>query len=168
MTTHQIRTALLTVILGASGLFASQPRNAFFGREKAFDQAGAFKKGDLTGDGLVDMRDVMFLVESLYWKGPNAPSFSSADLNRDKRVDERDIVVLLSHIFLQGPLPKFADRISDEEISDEDLAEIRLLAKKVGIDLKEADTKKCVVAVLFGPAPYLRPLVGDALLLAVG
>ncbi len=51
--------------------------------------------GDLNGDGMVDMKDVLTGMIA-FWSYPGRAKWNPyADLNRDGRVDMRDIVAIL-------------------------------------------------------------------------
>ena len=63
------------------------------------------KKGDLTGDGQVDIGDVIFLVNYLYRSGPAPNPPDIGDVNCDGTTDLGDIVYLVNYLYQNGPPP---------------------------------------------------------------
>ncbi|HKC26084.1 MAG TPA: dockerin type I domain-containing protein [Thermoanaerobaculia bacterium] len=61
-------------------------------------------KGDVNGDGAIDVSDVFALVNFLYSGGP--PPVGIADLNADGNVNVADVFYLASFLFAGGPPPK--------------------------------------------------------------
>ncbi|HKC24974.1 MAG TPA: GC-type dockerin domain-anchored protein [Thermoanaerobaculia bacterium] len=59
--------------------------------------------GDATGDGVVDVSDVFYLINSLFAGGP-AP-VGCADVNGDIMVDVNDVFYLINFLFAGGPPP---------------------------------------------------------------
>jgi len=59
-------------------------------------------RGDLTGNGSVEMGDVLFLINYLFKQGP-APLSSVGDVNCDRVVDLGDILFLISYLYKNGP-----------------------------------------------------------------
>ena len=77
---------------------------AVFCSERA-DIFQTYKKGDATGDGIVDVADVVFLLNYLY-KGGGAPNpLGRGDANTDGIVDVADVVYLLNYLYKGGPAP---------------------------------------------------------------
>ncbi len=61
--------------------------------------------GDCTGDGAVDVADVVFLINYLY-KGEEAPNpYGRGDVNRDCIIDVADIVYLINYLYRSGDAP---------------------------------------------------------------
>ena len=61
--------------------------------------------GDCTGDGIVDIGDVVFSINYLY-KAGEAPSPSqSGDVTGDCLIDVGDIVYLINYLYKNGPAP---------------------------------------------------------------
>jgi len=61
--------------------------------------------GDVTGDGLVDMTDVLHLINYLYKNGPIPDPSLTGDVNYDGAMDLGDILYLISYIYKGGPAP---------------------------------------------------------------
>jgi hypothetical protein len=65
--------------------------------------------GDASGDGLVDIDDIVFLVEWMFGGGPAPEPLVSGDVHRtdcpDVVVDIDDVVYLVEYIFGGGPAP---------------------------------------------------------------
>ncbi len=61
--------------------------------------------GDGTGDSVVDVADVVFLINYLY-RGGNAPNpYGRGDCNRDCQVDVADVVYLINFLYRAGAAP---------------------------------------------------------------
>jgi hypothetical protein len=63
------------------------------------------KKGDLTGDGQVDIGDVVYLINYLYRSGPAPNPPDIGDVNCDGTTDLGDVVYLVSYLYHGGPPP---------------------------------------------------------------
>lgn len=63
------------------------------------------KRGDLNGDGNVDIADLTYLVSYLYKNGTAPNPLEVADVNGDGSVNEGDIAYLTSYLFAGGPAP---------------------------------------------------------------
>jgi hypothetical protein len=61
------------------------------------------KCGDANGDDVVDIADIVFLLNYVFYSG--APPRGLADVNGDGVVDISDIVWLINFIFYAGPAP---------------------------------------------------------------
>ncbi len=61
--------------------------------------------GDVTGDGEVDIADVIYLIHYLYLGGPSPDPLFLGDVNCDDLVNIGDVVYLLNYLFLGGPEP---------------------------------------------------------------
>ena len=62
--------------------------------------------GDVNGDGLVDLGDVVFLINYLYKQGPPPQPIEVGDVNGDCVVDLGDVVYLINYLFKNGPAPQ--------------------------------------------------------------
>ena len=61
--------------------------------------------GDCTGDGVVDVADVVLLINYLY-KGEESPNpYGKGDPNRDCIIDVADLVYLINYLYKNGPAP---------------------------------------------------------------
>jgi len=61
--------------------------------------------GDCTGDGIVDVGDVVFLVNYLYKNGSAPDPAEAGDCNCDATVDLGDVVYLINYLYKQGSPP---------------------------------------------------------------
>ena len=66
---------------------------------------GAWMAGDVTGDLVVDIADVVFLINYLYKFGPAPDPPERGDLNGDSEVTLADIVYLINYLYRAGPPP---------------------------------------------------------------
>jgi hypothetical protein len=64
-----------------------------------------FKPGDVNGDQLVDVGDVVYLINYLFKSGPIPNPLLSGDTNCDSNVDIGDVVFLINYLFRSGPAP---------------------------------------------------------------
>ena len=61
--------------------------------------------GDATGDGVIDIADVVYLVTYLFLYGPAPDPLWLGDANCDGVVNIADAVYLVTYLFLGGPPP---------------------------------------------------------------
>ncbi len=61
--------------------------------------------GDVNGDGLVNITDVVYLLEYIFAGGPPPVIDVAADVNCDGYVNIADVVYLIDYIFAGGPEP---------------------------------------------------------------
>jgi hypothetical protein len=61
--------------------------------------------GDATGDGLMDIDDVVYLVYFIFLGGPEPVPLWVGDVNCDGVIDIDDVVYLIECIFFFGPCP---------------------------------------------------------------
>ncbi|MGB3093492.1 MAG: dockerin type I repeat-containing protein, partial [Candidatus Zixiibacteriota bacterium] len=62
--------------------------------------------GDVTGDGTINLGDVVFLINFLFRGGPSPQPVSSGDVNGDCEVNLGDVVYLINYLFRAGPRPR--------------------------------------------------------------
>jgi len=67
---------------------------------------GGATAGDLTGDGKVNIADVVFLIDYLFKQGPPPIPPEMADFNRDGAVNSADVVYLIDYLFKGGSAPQ--------------------------------------------------------------
>ena len=65
----------------------------------------AFKRGDATGDGKIDIGDVVYIINYLYKNGTAPNPLAAGDATCDGKVDVGDIVYLINYLFKNGPPP---------------------------------------------------------------
>ena len=79
------------------------------GNESAYQGSpfsiNVFKIGDASGDGTVDVSDVIYLINYLYQSGPVPVPLESANVSGDEIVDISDAIFLLNYLFKHGPGP---------------------------------------------------------------
>jgi len=63
------------------------------------------KGGDLNGDGIVSLVDVMYLVNYIYNNGPPPNPVAAGDIDGDCFITIADIVYLVNYVLKQGPAP---------------------------------------------------------------
>ena len=68
-----------------------------------YDSCANQNPGDVNGDGLIDMNDVVYFVNWLFNGGPGPIVPANADPNGDCCVDVKDIIYLIDLIFKGGP-----------------------------------------------------------------
>ncbi|MGB7061584.1 MAG: dockerin type I repeat-containing protein [Candidatus Zixiibacteriota bacterium] len=61
--------------------------------------------GDVTGDLVVDIADVIYLINYLYKFGPAPDPPERGDVNQDSEVTLADIVYLINYLYRAGPPP---------------------------------------------------------------
>ena len=62
-------------------------------------------RGDVTGDGIINVGDIVYLVSYLYKSGPAPDPVWIGDCNCDAIVNVGDIVFLVSYLYKGGPEP---------------------------------------------------------------
>jgi hypothetical protein len=61
--------------------------------------------GDASGDGVVDIADVVYLINYIFKSGPAPRPAAAADANGDLETSIADAVYLITYIFKGGPAP---------------------------------------------------------------
>ena len=61
--------------------------------------------GDMNGDGVITVHDIMLLVNMILKNHTSTPSTAVADLNCDGTVSYEDIIYMVNHVFKGGPAP---------------------------------------------------------------
>ncbi len=61
--------------------------------------------GDVSGDGLVDIGDVIFLINYLFIDGPAPDPMMTGDVNCDGVVNTGDVIYVINYLYLEGPSP---------------------------------------------------------------
>ena len=65
----------------------------------------SFKRGDVNGDGKIDVVDVVYLINYLFNDGPPPCPKEAGDANCDGSVNVIDVVYLINYLFGGGPPP---------------------------------------------------------------
>jgi len=61
--------------------------------------------GDATGDGTININDVVYIINYLFLSGPDPYPYESANVNCDNKVNLIDVVYLVNYIFRGGYEP---------------------------------------------------------------
>jgi hypothetical protein len=61
--------------------------------------------GDASGDSLVDISDVVFLINYLFVNGPEPCVCEAADCDNSCTINACDLVYLINYLFFNGPAP---------------------------------------------------------------
>ncbi len=65
----------------------------------------SFVCGDATGDDLVNLLDITYLINFLYKDGPDPANMDAADVNNDGAVNLLDITYMINFLYKDGPDP---------------------------------------------------------------
>lgn len=63
------------------------------------------ERGDVTGDGEINLGDLVFIINYLYKNGPAPNPMARADVNCDGKTDLGDLVYLINYLYKGGPAP---------------------------------------------------------------
>ncbi|KPL00797.1 MAG: hypothetical protein AMJ91_03235 [candidate division Zixibacteria bacterium SM23_73_3] len=63
------------------------------------------QRGDVNGDGFIDLADVLFLVSYLYKDGPAPDPLEAGDVDFDGDIDLGDLLYLVNYLYKGGPSP---------------------------------------------------------------
>jgi len=61
--------------------------------------------GDVNGDGVIDLGDVLYIISYLYKGGPAPDPLETGDCNGDGVVDLGDVLHLINYLYKGGPAP---------------------------------------------------------------
>jgi len=64
-----------------------------------------FLCGDVSGNDIINILDVTYLISFLYKNGPAPPVFEAADCNQTGNIDILDITYLIEYLYRAGPDP---------------------------------------------------------------
>jgi hypothetical protein len=64
-----------------------------------------FLRGDVTGNGVINLGDIVYLIGYLYRGGPPPVPLQKGDVNCDREVNLGDLVYLINYLFKGGPAP---------------------------------------------------------------
>ncbi|MFH2143651.1 MAG: dockerin type I domain-containing protein, partial [Bacteroidota bacterium] len=74
--------------------------------ERDYVSIYGLKSGDVDFSGKVDITDIVYLINYLYWSGPEPrPFFEIADVNNNNFVNILDCTYLISYLLKNGPAP---------------------------------------------------------------
>jgi hypothetical protein len=62
-------------------------------------------RGDVNGDGVINVADVVYLINYLFIDGPAPQPLAAGDANCNEVVDIVDVVYLINYLFIDGPPP---------------------------------------------------------------
>jgi outer membrane protein assembly factor BamB len=65
----------------------------------------SFLRGDVNGDGVINLADVVYLINYLFVGGPSPEPLEAGDTDCDGVVDIADVVYLINYLFIGGPKP---------------------------------------------------------------
>ena len=102
-TPMQVREAMME-----SGNHASSPDNTYgWGIPDilAAIQYTFYLTGDVTGEGEINISDVVFLIDYLYRNGRAPSPLFLGDVNCDSDVNIADVISLINYVFKNGPAP---------------------------------------------------------------
>ena len=68
-------------------------------------EAPSVQHRDITGDGTVDVSDLMYLINYLYRGGPRPRPLENANVNCDETINVADVIYLVNYIYKAGPPP---------------------------------------------------------------
>ncbi len=71
--------------------------------ERGSCSATYFKRGDVTGDGRVNVSDGVLILRTLFQRGAESACADAADFNDDGGIDIADAVTILSYLFTSAP-----------------------------------------------------------------
>jgi hypothetical protein len=70
-----------------------------------FGISKAFTRGDVNGDGEINIADVILLVNYLFLDGPEPSPLEAGDADCNGEVDIADVILLVNYLFINGPPP---------------------------------------------------------------
>jgi len=62
-------------------------------------------RGDVNGDGLLGVGDVVYLINFVLKDGPSPDPLELGDVNCDDVIDLDDVIFLIDYLFRYGPPP---------------------------------------------------------------
>ena len=68
-------------------------------------QINSIPPGEVTGDGVIDIADVLYLINYLYKSGPVPYPKQAGDVTCDGQVNIDDVIFLINYLFKGGPPP---------------------------------------------------------------
>ena len=88
-------------------LAVGQGSSESFGVSSGFWQESeeGFLRGDVNGDGIIDLGDVLYLISYLYKGGPAPDPFEAGDCDCNGIIDLGDLLLLINYLYKGGPAP---------------------------------------------------------------
>lgn len=86
--------------------FTSLVQNALIAEKLYYDSLYTLVPGDVTGDAVIDIVDVIYLIKYLFSHGNSPLPLRAGDVNRDCWVNIEDVVYLINYLFINGPPPQ--------------------------------------------------------------
>jgi 4-amino-4-deoxy-L-arabinose transferase-like glycosyltransferase len=74
-------------------------------RQASPDEESEVEYRDITGDGITDLADLIYLINYLYRAGPRPRPLENANVNCDETLNAGDVVYLIRYIYRAGPSP---------------------------------------------------------------
>ena len=87
----------------AAAIGSSESNN--YRTESGFIPTADVRRGDVNGNDLIDIGDVVYLINYLYRGGSRPIPLESGDCNCDGSSDVGDVVYLINYLFKQGLPP---------------------------------------------------------------
>jgi len=98
-------TVTASMVMYHDGIYPN-PVEVVIGKAGGVDiDLSAVQVGDATGDGSIDIADVIYLINYLYVHGPSPDPLLTGDLNCDGTSDIGDVIYLINYLFKQGSSP---------------------------------------------------------------
>jgi len=86
--------------------FSSLVQNVLIAEKLYYDSLYILVSGDATGDGQVNVADVVYLINYLFLHGNPPLPLRAGDVNADCVVGIEDVVYLINYLFSSGPPPQ--------------------------------------------------------------
>ncbi|MCJ7577924.1 MAG: dockerin type I repeat-containing protein [candidate division Zixibacteria bacterium] len=86
--------------------FSNLVQNALLAERLYYDSLYVLVPGDATGDGQVNVADVVYLINYLFLHGNPPLPLRAGDVNADCVVNIVDVVYLINYLFINGPPPQ--------------------------------------------------------------
>ncbi len=73
--------------------------------KKSAETVTTVAEGDITGDGIFDVCDLLYLSNYLFGGGPQPRPLQNANVNCDQTINMADVLYLVNYIYKNGPPP---------------------------------------------------------------
>jgi hypothetical protein len=88
------------IVAGATGSFGAGAGDFYL-----LKMAPYYICGDANGDSVVDVGDITYLTNYLYYQGAEPTPMEAGDANCDGEVDTGDLIYLINYLFMNGAEP---------------------------------------------------------------